>query len=380
MTTRAIVCLCLLATACGGPPGEVKDAVEPVVSVQVARASQEDVQLSVQSPATIYPRAQAAIASKITAPIRTVRVRQGDRVAAGQLLVELDDRDIAAQRVEALERARGDVTSTTASLDQAQKDYDRRKSLFDEGAIPERDLLASEAALARARASHTVALDMLQLLEREPEATDHDRASLLTRQLEFTRIRSPFAGVITQQLAYPGDMAKPDVPLFRVVDLSIAVARAQVPAFEIADVAVDQACRFESPDHPDRTADGQVSVVSAAVDPARRTVEVWCEIPNADGAVRAGEFGTTTIVTATVPGATVVPRSAVELEEGRLRGHVSIVGPDGHANQTDIEAGAILGDRVWIKSGVEAGDLVVTEGAYGLPDGTAVQWPGAPAR
>jgi RND family efflux transporter MFP subunit len=390
MKTIPVVLACLLLAGCAAQKEEAEP--KPVVEVKVAQAELADVQIAVHAPATIFPREQAAIASKITAPIRWLGARKGDRVAAGQVLARLENRDLLAQRTEALDRARADLTSAEAALNQAQKNFDRRQKLFEQGAIPNRELLTSQTELAQAKASQDVAKKFFELLDNparqqelrsaavRPEQ-EKIRESFLNAQIEFTEIRSPFAGTITEQYVYPGDMAKPESPIFTVMDLFVAVARAQVPESEIDGVNIGKACAFENADRPDAKAQGRVSVVNQAVDPARRTVEVWCEIPNAgarsassgQAARRAGEFGTLTVVTGAAPKSVVVPKEAVQFLEGTRKGFVMVVGADKHAKRTEIEAGESFAGKVQIKQGLKAGETVIVEGGYGLPDGTEVR-------
>lgn len=382
MKTIPVVLACLLLAGCAAQKEEAEP--KPVVEVKVAQAKLADVQIAVHAPATIFPREQAAIASKITAPIRWLGARKGDRVAAGQVLARLENRDLLAQRTEALDRARADLTSAEATLNQAQKNFDRRQKLFEQGAIPNRELLTSQTELAQAKASHDVAKKFFDLLDNparqqelrsaavKPEQ-EKIRESFLNAQIEFTEIRSPFAGTITEQYVYPGDMAKPESPIFTVMDLSVAVARAQVPEADIGSVNLGKACAFENADRPDAKAQGRVSVVNQAVDPARRTVEVWCELPNARTALRASEFGTLTIVTGAAPKSVVVPKEAVQFLEGTRKGIVMVVGADKHAKRTEVEAGESFAGKVQIKQGLKAGETVIVEGGYGLPDGTEVR-------
>ncbi len=391
---------------------EEEGPAETVVTVKVGKAEAADLRISVRAPATIHAREQANISARITAPIRQLRVRKGDRISAGQVLAVLENRDIAAQRDEArasvsdaqanlvklsagtlptdLERARGEVVSTEAALNQAQKMYDRRSDLFKEGAIPGRDLLVSETDLARAKASYGVAKRALDLLESQSRKQDlriaesrvsqaKARLALADAQNEFTEIRSPFSGVVTEQFMFPGDMAKPDSPLFTVMDLSTAVARAQFPETQAGRIKRGQACSFDSIDGARPGQSGHVTVINAAIDPAKRTVEVWCEIPNSGYRLRAGAFGNVTVVTGDAPKAVLVPLAAVQFNEGTDTGSVYVVDQRSTAHKVKVETGERADGRVQIVKGVEAGDVVVIEGGYGLPDGTQVQvQPAAP--
>jgi multidrug efflux pump subunit AcrA (membrane-fusion protein) len=370
--------LCVLCCGCTGKHEE-EAAVKPVVEVKVARVERMDLELATRAPATIFPREQAGVSSKITAPIRELRARKGDHVSKGQVLARLENRDLVAQRTEAVTKAQADLAVATAALNQAQKNYDRRKKLYDEGAIPNRDLLASQTELEQARASADAARRFLALLETPTGKAAADspaaaqRESFLTAQLEFTEIRSPFAGVITEQMMYPGDMAKPELPIFTVMDLSVAVARAQVPEAEMSGVAAGKPCTFASADAPQASHAGRVTVVNQAVDPARRTVEVWCEIPNPRENLRSGVFGEVTVRTGSAPRSMVVPKSAVQFVEGSKRGKVLVVGTNKQVKNVDVETGIVTGDQVQVLKGLTAGETIVTEGGYSLPDGTEVR-------
>lgn len=395
--------LLVLASASCGQKEESEP--KPVVAVKTARAEAIDLRQTVQAPATIFPREQASIAARITAPIRRLLARKGDRVAAGQVLAELENRDLIAQRAEALanvadaeanlqklsagtlptdvERARGQVAAAEAALNQAQKIYDRRAELFAKGAIPQRDLLVSETELAQAKISHEVARRSLDLLVGQSREKDiaiarsrleqaRARLSNLDAQLAFAEIRSPFGGTITEQWLYPGDMAKPDAPIFTVMDLTLVVARAQVQEAGASGIRTGQDCSFVSADDPNVVHDGRVSMVNQAVDPQRRTVEVWCEVPNRKHTQRAGVFGTAQIVTGVAAGSVVVPVDAVQFEEGTRKG-VVFVAERNRALRREVQTGEQEDGKVRILSGVKAGENVIVEGAYGLADGGEIR-------
>jgi len=392
----------LFWNGCAGP--EEQEA-EVVVEVRTAAVETRDIQATASAPATLYPRNQAQLASRLTAPIQTLDVRMGDSVRQDQVLARLVSGDLESQQAEAaaqvadaeanlekvsagtlpvdVERARGQVETTTAAFAEAETVYQRRKTLFDEGAIPERELLASKTQFERAQTANRVAQTELDLLENRSREQDlriarslldqaRARLAYVETQLNYAEIRSPFDGTITEQFLYPGDMAKPDSPIFTVMDLSIAVARGQFPAEQAATVSSGQTCRFGAIDSSQTRPEGKVTAVNQAVDAARRTVEVWCEIPNGTSRLRAGTFGQLQVTTATHPSATTVPLSAVQFEEGQPHGVVWTVGTDGAAHAHNVKTGAVSDDRVEILEGLNAGETVVTEGGYGLTDGIHV--------
>jgi RND family efflux transporter MFP subunit len=155
------------------------------------------------------------------------------------------------------------------------------------------------------------------------------------------------------------------------MDVSTLVARAPVPQDEAAELAVGDAASLIVPGvtHPIA---GKVSVVSPALDPSSTTVQVWIAVPNPDRTLKPGTSVRASITARTVANATVIPTAALLTDES---GHhsVMVVGKDGKAHARSVDAGILQDDRVQITRGLQPGETVVTTGAYGLPDGTAVR-------
>lgn len=397
--------LCVTLVGCGSSPKE-EAPKKPIVAVKTTVAEGTSVELRLRSPASIFPRDQANITPRLTGVIREMKVRKGDVVAAGSLLVVIENRDLTSQRDEAqamltdaqanlektrrgtlpsdVERSRGQVETTRAILNQAQKIYDRRKSLFDQGAIPNRDLLLSETDLSTARTNFEVASRSLQLLEQQSQGQDiriaearveqaRSRLATLTAQLQYAEIRAPFTGVITEQFQYPGDLGQPTSPIFTLVDLSIVSAKAQVPEGDVARITMGQPCQFSSGENEADAIGGRVSVVNRAVDQQRRTVEVSCLIDRPPLSLRAGAFGSVSFQTGRLQETVLVPISALQLEEGTRKGTALVVDSQNVAHHREVEVGDVMGEKRVVLSGLRAGEKIVTEGGYELPDGTRVE-------
>jgi RND family efflux transporter MFP subunit len=393
-----------------------KDEAEPKpeVEVKLAPATVEDVEQSITGPATVFPVSQAGVAARNTAPIKQLLVKKGDNVAAGQVLAILEARDVLAAKNEAaanvdeaeqnlkkttagtlpsdLERARGQLVAAEAAYKQADAIYKRRKSLFEDGAIPQRDLLVSETDLATTKANYEVAKLSYDLLKNQSNGRDiaiaqshveqsKARLAQASAQVSYARITAPFAGTITEQFMFPGDMARPDAPVFTVSDLSRSVARAQIPESDSGPIQAGQACAFLPGSSLGGGAgasvvryEGKVTVVNRSADPARRTVEIWCEIAHPPATLHPGVFGDVAVVTGRQKGVTV-PREAVQFNEGTRTGWVMIV-EGGVAHKREIEADASTGARVHIVKGLNGGENLATEGVYGLDDNVHVKLAG----
>src|SRR5262249_40201478 len=156
----SIVLLLLLAACRGEKTPEAEPQNE--VSVEVAQVERSDIQLKVAADAVLYPLQQAAIVPKLTAPVKKFYVQRGDRVKAGQLLAELENRDLASATMESkaaadqaeaayqttsraavpeeLQKAELDVRAARDTLDAQQKIYDARQDLYKQGAIAQKDV------------------------------------------------------------------------------------------------------------------------------------------------------------------------------------------------------------------------------------------------
>lgn len=393
----------------GCKSGEETEA-KPIVDVSVQRAASTNLPLTVTAPGTVFGRNEAHISSRITAVVQQMLVHKGDRVRKGQLLVVLDQRDLAAQRADAvagvtsaqaalqktqtgtiptaLTQARGDVQAKKAALDLATKVVTRREQLLQQGAISERDLQSSRAQLAQAEADYNAAQKSLDVLEHHTGADDtrmaqsavaqsKAREALANANLQFANLRSPFDGSVVEQAVFVGDMANPGTSLLTIDDLSRAVARAQVNVEEAGAVKLGQVCSFAQKDDESNKRYGRVTAVNQAVDPARRTIEVWCEIQNADGVLKDGFFGDVQIGVGNAPNAIVLPSSAVEFEEGSSKAKVYVVDGQHVAHVREVTAKAVDAMHVRILSGLNPGETVITSGEYGIPDGTQVNPAGA---
>lgn len=404
-----------VAVVLGGCSKKEEAEPKPEVEVKLAPATVEDVEQSISGPATVFPVEQAGVAARNSAPIRRLLVKKGDNVSAGQLLAVLESREVTAAKNEAaanvteaeqnlrkttagtlpsdLERARGQLVAAEAAYKQAGVIHSRRKSLFEEGAIPQRDLLVAETDLATTRANYEVAKLSYDLLKNQSNERDIQiakshveqskaRLAQADAQLAYTHITAPFAGTVTEQFMFPGDMARPDAPVFTVSDLSKAVARAQIPESDSAPIHVGQVCEFLPGGSPASGGDGnlaryagKVTVVNRSADPARRTIEIWCEIAKPPATLHPGVFGDVAIVTERTKGVTV-PREAVQFNEGTHTGWVMVV-EGGVAHKREVEADSATGPRVHILKGLRGGESVATEGVYGLDDNVRVKLAGS---
>jgi multidrug efflux pump subunit AcrA (membrane-fusion protein) len=394
--------LCFWMESCSS---QTEEKSSPLVEVKLGTPTRQDLALLVTGPATIFPREQANLASRITAPIRELKVHKGQTVPAGQTVAVLDNRDLMAQQAEAsaaetearetlektrnstlpsdLERARGTLAAAQAAYNQSEQLYARRKQLYEEGAIPQRDLLQTQTDLATNKANYEVAQRSLQILQNQSNKRDIaiaesklEQAQARLKQqnatLGFSEIRSPFAGTITEQLMYPGDMANSGATIFTIADLSVVTARAQIPEAHARALRPGQPCSFSPQDRPGESITGHLTVVNRAVDPQRQTVEVWCEIQSPPASLRVSEFGQVSITTGIEKQALVIPVSAAERKEETDTATVTVVDDQMTAHKKEVRTGIVRNGVMEIQAGLSGTERLVMEGNYETPEGAKV--------
>jgi len=398
----------LLFTGCSKEFGEK----EPVVPVQVASVEKTTIEYTVSSEAVLFPLAQSAIIPKITAPVKTFYVKRGSPVHEGQLLAILENKDLTAAAQDTkgtydqaqatyeistasdlpqeIQKAELDVQAAKKMLDAQQKIYDSRQELFQQGALPRKELDQSGVDLTQARNQSEMAqkhLDALMAVGKQ-NAVRSAAGQLQSAkgkymgaeaQLSYSEIRSPINGVITDRPLYPGEMATSGTPLLTVMDVSQVIARAHIPQQDAALLKVGDKATITAPGE-DQPVEGKVTVVSPALDPNSTTVEIWVQAKNPGNRLKPGTSVRVSMLAKTIPDAFVVPAvSLLTSEEGKTT--VMVAGSDGRAHQKEVKVGVRQGDQVQIVEGVQAGDRVVASGAYGLPDNTkiTVEEPGGSA-
>jgi HlyD family secretion protein len=390
----------LILSACSKDSGEK----EPAVPVQVVTVKKETIQRTVIAEAILFPLQQAAITPKISAPVKTFYVKRGSRVRKGQLLAVLENTDLAAAAQEnkgSYDQAQAAYATTTASdlpqevqkaqldaqaakqlFEAQQKIYNSRQELFQQGAMPRKELDQAGVDLTNAKNQYEIAqqhLDALtkvgkqQTLKSAAGQLESAKGKYLgaTAQLSYSEIRSPIDGVVADRSLYPGEMAAAGTPLLTVMDTSQVIARAHIPQPEAALLRVGDHATVSVPGQQDPI-EGKITVVSPALDPNSTTVEIWVQIKNADQLLKPGTSVQVSMLAQTIPDALIIPSTALlTAQDGNSS--VMQVSADNHANQKAVKVGVHQGDSLQIVEGLQAGDRVVASGAYGLPDKSKIK-------
>jgi len=390
----------LITAGCSSDKGDQ----ELTVTVQVAPVEKTTIQRTINAQAVLFARQQAAIVPKISAPVKKFLVKRGSPVRAGQLLAVLENRDLSAAAQdtrgsyeqaqaayetttgaslpEEIQKAQSDVQQAQASLSAQEKVYQSRQQLFEQGALPRKELDQSRVDFTQASNQYAIAkkhLDALMAIGKQQELKsaagqlESAKGKYLgaEAQLSYSEIRSPMDGVITDRPLYPGEMAAAGTPLLTVMDISSVIAKAHIPQSDAAALKIGDKGTMTVPGI-DEPIEGKVTVVSPALDPNSTTVEVWLEAKNPKHELKPGTSVQLALTAKTVRDALVIPaNSVITAPDGATA--VMLAGADGRAHQKPVKLGIRNGDDVQIVDGVTPSDKVIAVGAYGLPDKTKIK-------
>lgn len=326
------------------------------IPVSVTLASQGDVVRTLSLGGLAQAWRAARLAPSAQGVVETLNVELGDTVTKGQLLASIDTSALRLQR-DAADRT---VDLTMIQMKDARVEAERARELAPSGAITSRDLEKAELGLQLAQAQIEQA---------------RAQAAALDGQIRLAQLVAPFAGRVTflsiEQGEFFTSMASMGGPpmLVEVQALDTIKVDVAIPESDLARVTEGMSVTLHSDAFPERTFQGEVTLVNAAATPGARTFLVRIKVPNADSTLRPGMFLRASLMVDRVQGVVSVPPGAVTRQDDSS--YVMVIEGD-VARRRQVTPG-LRGDGSWELTGVQAGEQIVVEGQFGLPDGAAVR-------
>lgn len=364
--------------------------------VEVAPVSQGLVEEKISRVGDIVPFYQVTIYSKVQGWVEKVNVREGDRVKAGDVLVTMDAREADAGVAQALanleasqarlkqvkatseETIQAQIQQTKANLDFADADYKRLQELFQKNFISRQQLDDSRTKYNVAKSTYDLALNSLSKKTWENDIALADaqvrqaKASLDLAQAQLANLRivSPMDGGVIKRYVDPGTMVKDTTPILNLIDLGQVKMVLNVIEREFILLRKGQSVQITTTAFPGRTFQGQIAVITPALDPQSRTAEIQIAIPNPGYVLNPGMFGRAEILLRSTPNALLVPIQAVANDDEK---DFVYIYKDGKAIRRPIQKGLTQDTVVEVAKGLLAGEQVIVSGAGTLKDGMPVQ-------
>jgi cobalt-zinc-cadmium efflux system membrane fusion protein len=307
-----------------------------------------------------------------------VMAQLGDRVRAGQALLTYDNVELG--------ELIGEFLALQAELQREQSQADVAKSYLDrsEALLAAEAIAQKEHELRKAQYDQAVATveskkaEMARVEEKLHRfgLSDADLKNLNTsedqthRTASHNTLSAPFAGVITAQDVAVGETIGPDSEVFTLADTSVVWVLADIYEKDLGLVQPGRPCRVTVPAYAETVFTGRIGYLSDVLDAESRTGKLRCVVPNADGRLKLEMFATVEIPLSSTRGAVAVPESSVQIIERRRVVFVEAE-EENHFEARDVELGEKSGEWVEIRSGLRAGEKVVTDGAFYLKSAMA---------
>ena len=348
-----VMLLCLLATACAKDP--VATPSPPSLTVSVATPTQQALPRRITASGSVAAWEPISLGVELSGQrVAEVLVEVGDVVAAGQPLLRLDARSLDME----LRQAEAALAQAQANLAVASANARRGERL------------KREQLIAASEADQLVSGELGAQAQRQTAQAQLENARL---RRGFATLRSPHAGVVSQRMVQPGQVVAAGAELLSLIRDGRLEWRAELAQADLLRVGEGAAVFVQSPVGGE--VPGQVRRVSPALDAQRRIGTIYADLPE-PGDLRAGMFAQGRIALGE-GSALLVPMDALARRDGRA--HVFVVGDDGRVQERVVETGAVFGERIEVRSGLDGSERVVTRGAGFLGDGDLVRVVDAPA-
>jgi RND family efflux transporter MFP subunit len=378
---------CLPLAGCSGTGNAQSRGEAPPRRVKTVAVRQDTVRRAIDIVATLAASEEVTVSAEVDGKVSRIRADLGDRVAAGDVLVELDREKLGYRydaSLAALERARArygvdggnggmlrpleatpEVQKAAAELSQAEQAVNRARQLSRRGLLPNQQLDEAESRYQSAKAGYEASLQDARNLRADIDAGEAN-ARLAERELRDAQVRAPFGGYIQKRLVAPGMFVRVQTPVMSLVKIDPLKATGEVPERLAPWVRVGQPVELRVDAYPDAVIGGTIARISPAVNEQTRAFPLEATVPNRDGRLKPGTFARARIVSDRVDRILAVPVTALQYRYGVNR--VFVLKGD-RLVAREVKTGDRLGDRMEVMSGIAAGDRIVASDVEQLADG-----------
>lgn len=386
-----IALLTVFAAACGAKPQVAAEKQPVVTGVQVEKVVASSVDDFYEATGTVRAKNTTVLSSRIMGTVMSLRVREGDRVSAGQALIEIDNREAAAQLQKAQAGLRqaeqavaeADQASNAAQSAKAAAEANKRlaaatlaryQTLLDRKSVSpqEFDEVKARASVADAEADRAdKMLQMVAAKKKQGQAQmDQAKADIASAQVfaGYARVVTPISGIVTAKQIDVGATATPGAPLLTIEDNAHYRLEAAIEESQIGRIKLKDRARVKIDAIGGEQIEGTVAEILPAADPMSRSYTVKIDV--SAQSLRSGLYGTAQFVRGQRQAITIPPNAISQ--RGQLTG-VFVVDDSGIARLRLIKTGKMHGDRAEVLSGLNEGERIVVDGVAKVNDGVKVQ-------
>ena len=313
----------------------------------------QDLAVELALPGSVQAISQATVRAKLSAEVKRVLVREGDRVTAGQTIAEFDTAQLRAQLAERV----ATYESAKAQLAMTERTRKANAQLVKQNFISQNAFDTADSAFQSQLAAAAAARAQL-------EQTEILMADAV--------VRAPISGTIAKRNVQPGEKVAFDAPLLSIVDLAQLEVQAQVPVSDVAQLRKAMPAQVEIEGLPGRKFAGRVERINPSTEPGTRTINIYVSLPNEEALLRVGMFARVALVTSPEAEVPALPIAAIRSENGSTS--VWTVN-DGKVGRRLVETGRRdeRAQLIEVTGGLTATDKVLATKFDNLKDGLAAK-------
>jgi cobalt-zinc-cadmium efflux system membrane fusion protein len=350
---------------------QISPGAQKEVGITVETAALQSLRDTLSATGTVRedPGLVAHIRPLARGLVEKTYVRLGDRVSAGDPLVEYDNIELGLA-VGEYQNAQAELQRSLTDLEVKKTILERGREMLKVGAMAQTayDLLEAEhkdaqAKTAGARATIAKITDQI----RRFGWTNRDLDSLSRRQEEghsvfHSVLKAPFPGIITAYHASVGEVVEPSTELLAITDMSSLWVLADVFERDLSHVVTGKGVHVRVPSYPEKVFRGKITYVADTIEPKTRTAKVRCEVENNKGLLKLGMFATVDIPVVRAQAVLAVPDSAIQQIEGKTV--VFMRASEDEFQMREVQTGISGGGYTEIRSGLQAGDVLASRGSF----------------
>jgi cobalt-zinc-cadmium efflux system membrane fusion protein len=331
-----ILVLALTVFGCGST--EVKEEVATTIPVETVEVKQGDFTNTIILSGTTKPIASVTVIPKIAGAekITSIRVQEGDRVSAGQIIATLDQSTVDIQ-----------LNLAQVTYNDALKNYERQKVLYEAGAIPQATFEQIETGLAQAE------------------------SNLTAQQMAYdnTLVKAPISGLVTAVLAEVGTLGSAQTPIAQIADIDTLELITTINEMQVNKLRVNDQVEIMIPALDKEIFKGTITSISSVMEDRLKAYPVTITLNNKDHKIKAGMYAEVEIVTDVEKDALIIPAQAIITRDGLSTVYVV---KEGKALQKEVIIGLSDGKETVILEGLELGEEVIIRGNDNVVTGDLV--------
>jgi RND family efflux transporter MFP subunit len=336
-------------------------------AVKVSAVKRADISVPIYATGSVFPDRESKVAAKISGMVERVLVEEGDQVDEGQLLVQLDQKDllIAERQCQAaLQVAEAQLKEAELRVENLRKEKHRLVNLLDKKVVSQQKYDEIDTA-------YSMAATGLEVI-RAHILSARENLAMARQKLRDTTILAPFSGLIVQRFINQGEYVStmPPTPLFLLMNMDTVKTEMGLPEADLSRVALGDPVDITVDAYQHHAFRGTASNINPAVDPLSRSFTIKVRIPNKDQRLKPGMFARATIYPEIHEHAIVVPLKAVVTSGEHARVYVV---EGNRVKLRRVTIGITDEEQIEVIKGLAEGEVIAIDGHHGMPDNSKVR-------